>query len=313
MSGDNVTEAARDELLALQGRDGGWAYRIGSAPSTEPTALAGLALLALRPDGGPEAAAARSAADWLATVQRRDGSVGVSASVPEPGWATPYALLLWTATESHEARRRDAARWLLACKGRTLSREDDPNRVAGHDTTIVGWPWVADTHSWLEPTATAVLALGRSGFAGHSRVQEGLRLVRDREVDSGGWNYGNKAVFGRGLRAQPGPTGLALLALAGTGPRTDAVDRAVRYLRSVLPDTRASASLGWGLLGLRAWGETPEGSRDWVAEALMAASGRPDAAVKLTHLLLCGAPGALDLFGRGGGTRTVDSGRGDSR
>lgn len=312
MTRDNVTEAARGELLRLQGRDGGWGYRKGSAPCAEPTALAGLALLALRPNGGHEAAAARSAADWLATVQRRDGSVGVSAAVPEPGWATPYALLLWTATGGHDARCRDAARWLLACKGRVLSREDDPNRVAGHDTTIVGWPWVGDTHSWLEPTAMAVLALGRSGFAGHIRVQEGLRLIRDREVDSGGWNYGNKAVFGRGLRAQPGPTGLALLALTGTGPRTEAVDRAVRYLRGVLPDVRASASLGWGLLGLRAWGETPEASRDWVAEALATASGRPDSAPKLAALLLCDAPGALNLFGRGGGTQTVDSGRGDS-
>lgn len=300
MTREDRTAAARRELLALRG-DGGWGYRRGAAPCTEPTALAGLALLADAPagGGGPEAAAARGAAEWLAAMQRPDGSVGVSAAAPEPGWGTPFAVLLWEATGGYEDRARAAAHWLLVLRGRTLSRSDDPGHVAGHDTTLVGWPWVADTHSWLEPTALAVLALGRRGLGGHPRAREGLRLVRDREVDTGGWNYGNKAVFGRGLRAQPGPTGIALLTLAGTGPRTRAIDRAVGYLVGALPGVRAPASLGWGLVGLRAWGERPGGAAAWLDESFAAASGRPDAAPRLAPLLLAAGARTLELFGRG--------------
>ncbi len=302
MTSDDRTAAARLALLGLRGPDGGWGYRRGAASCAEPTALAGLALLATDPsEGGPRAAAAAglaAAADWLTTLQRADGSLGVSASSPSPGWMTPYAVLFWKALGVHEGRTRSASGWLLGQKGRTLDRADDPTKVAGHDTTLVGWPWVEDTHSWLEPTAMAVLALGRLGLGGHPRVREGLRLIRDRAVEPGGWNYGNKSVFGRPLRPQPAPTGLALLTLAGTGPRTADIGRAVRYLADALPGIRASASLGWGLVGLRAWGETPDGSDAWLSEAVVGLADRPDAAPKLACLLLASGGRTLELFGR---------------
>ena len=166
-----------------------------------------------------------------------------------------------------------AARWLLGIKGRATPRSDDPEHIVGHDTTLVGWPWVADTHSWLEPTALAVLALGRAGLGEHPRVVEGLRLIRDRAVDTGGWNCGNKATFGRALRPQPAPTGLALLTLAQTPgePRSPLVDRAIRYLTATLPGVRAAWSLGWGLLGLRAW----SGARGGRSLAVRSLPARP--------------------------------------
>jgi hypothetical protein len=300
MTSDDRTQAARRELLGLLGRDGGWGYRRGAGPCAEPTALAGLALLSTGPTAGPAFSPLRGAADWLASVQRPDGSVGISASTQTPGWSTPYALLFWEALGVHDDRARAAAGWLLRQKGRTLAHEEDPKKIAGHDTTLVGWPWVDDTHSWLEPTAMAVLALGRLGLGDHPRVAEGLRLIRDRAVEPGGWNYGNKAVFGRPLRAQPAPTGLALLALAGIDPRTETVGRAIRYLRDALPGVRAAASLFWGIVGLRAWGEPPAEAGDWLTEALARVAGRPDAAPKLACLLLAAGQGTLELFGRAG-------------
>jgi hypothetical protein len=296
MMRDDWTAAARRELLDQAGREGGWAYRRGAAACAEPTALAGLALLATRNRG--DAPALQAAGDWLASLQRPDGSVGVSRATSAPGWMTPHALLFWRALGSHAAQSRNAATWLLGEKGRTISRSEDPGHVAGHDTTLVGWPWVAGTHSWLEPTAMAVLALGRAGLGEHPRVQEGLRLIRDRAVRSGGWNYGNKAVFDRPLRAQPGPTGLALLTLAGIDQRGEIIARAIGYLREALPGVRASASLGWGVVGLRAWGERPEGWDVWLAESYSAVAGRPDAAPGLACLLLASGEGTLELFGR---------------
>jgi hypothetical protein len=301
MSDHDRLASARSELLSLQAGDGGWPYRRGASSAAEPTALAGLALAAHA--SGDDARAGdllRAAADRLAAWQRPDGSVGVSSALPDPCWATPHAILLWKAAARHDDRLEAAARWLLQSKGRALSREEDPNRVAGHDTSLIGWPWVAGTHSWLEPTVMAVLALGVTGRAGHPRVEEGLRLIRDRAVASGGWNYGNKSVFGRNLRAQPGPTGQALLALAA-GPRSDETERAIAYLLRTLPEVRAAVSLGWGLIGLRAWGVEPDGADDWLDEALAATAGRLDAPPRLACLLLAAGARTLTLFGRDGG------------
>ncbi len=83
-----------------------WSYHPGGAPAAEPTALAGLAVCAHE----SAAAAAHQAASWLARQQRPDGSVGVSAALPTPGWATSHALWLWSVLESHDESRRRAAR-----------------------------------------------------------------------------------------------------------------------------------------------------------------------------------------------------------
>ena len=251
----NWVENARSELLNLRLPKGGWGYRRGAEGCVEPTVLA---TLALRANGRTDPESSRieaEAAETVARAQRPDGSVGVSATRSAPGWMTPYALLLWDTLGTFPDRAARASDWLLHQAGTTLARSEDPTGIAGHDTTLVGWPWVANTHSWLEPTALAVMALGNRGQATHPRVQEGLRLIRDRAVDGGGWNYGNKAVFGRPLRAQPAPTGIALVTLATVGgdARGPVIDRAITFLTKTLPNVRASTSLGWGLLDFGAW------------------------------------------------------------
>jgi hypothetical protein len=298
MAEEPWTTRARADLRSLRGPAGAWAYRAGGAPCAEPTALAALALIASGGTDASDAPVIAAASDWLASGQRPDGSIGIEGAGASATWMTPYAMLLWSTVGQHEEPRRRAACWLLKLKGRTLDPRDDPLRIAGHDTTLVGWPWVADTHSWLEPTCLAILALGREGYAEHPRVVEGLRLVRNRALDAGGWNYGNKSVFGRELRPQPAPTGLALLTLAGIGATSPMIANAVRYLRETLPGVRAAASLGWGLMGLRAWGETITSGDDWLSESFARAQGRPDAAPKLACLLLGASEASLGLFGR---------------
>ena len=87
----------------------------------------------------------------------------------------------------------------------------------------------------------AVMALTREGLGAHPRVEEGSRLILDRALPHGGWNYGNKRVFGQELRPQPGPTGLALVALATRKHeyRPRSVDPAIDYLIRTLPEVRA--------------------------------------------------------------------------
>jgi hypothetical protein len=46
-----------------------------------------------------------------------------------------------------------------------------------------------------------------------SRIFEAERLLLDRAIAAGGWNYGNAALFGRDLRPHMPTTALALVAL----------------------------------------------------------------------------------------------------
>ena len=212
-------QEARRELVALCGHSAAWGYRRGHRPSVEPTALACLGLLASVPGdvSAVDLETTQKAADWMQAIQQSDGSLPVSEGSTSPGWATPYGLMLWGNFTGKEEARRRARAWLLGNEGVRLDLSNQTDRVVGHDPSLVGWPWVAGTHSWLEPTALAILALRRDGLHNHPRITAGIELILDRALEAGGWNYGNKSVFGTELRPQPGPTGLALLALASSG------------------------------------------------------------------------------------------------
>ena len=129
------------------------------------------------------------------------------------------------------------------------------------NVTLVGWPWVRGTHSWLEPTAMAILALRTVGQAAHPRVAEAERLLLDRQLPGGGCNYGNTLVFGQKLLPHTQPTGLALLAL---GTESLASQRetlqSVHYLERAWSSITGVSSLCYAAMGLTAQG---------------AASGRP--------------------------------------
>jgi hypothetical protein len=270
--------------------------------------LACLGLLATDPSDGESRSQALRASTWLARLQQPDGSVSVSEALTRPGWPTAHALLLWSALGLAERPgARQASTWLENRKGTTTPRT--PDSVTGHDTTIVGWPWVEGTHSWIEPTALAVLALARMGRLQSHRAREGLRLIRDRSVPSGGWNYGNSIVLGRALRPMPGPTGLALLALSLEGELSEKVVAAQSYLQGILPKIRSPRSLCWGILGLAAWGQRPEEAGSWLRQSLERASRRPDLPLQAAHALLGAGPRALDLLGITRDAQTKERGR----
>lgn len=273
---------ARTQVLSLQDATGGWPYRPGGSPQSEPTAIAAMALLAS--DGNEQSQrVVGAAADWLTRQQRADGAVGVSEDAPAPGWPTPLAILVWQATGTHGERRARAAAWLLANESLHWSRAaGDP---VDHDTSIAGWAWTDGTHGWVEPTATAVLALERAGVSS-PRLGEGRRLLRDRTIPTGGWNYGNRAVLGTTLRPHPSPTGLALLALARSERAEEVAAPACAFLVETLARVRAPLSLGWGLLGLAAWSARPAAADDWLAEAYRRYDARAGVTAELAYLLL---------------------------
>ena len=269
-------------LAQNQRFDGGFAYSPTGSSAAEPTALAALAFS--NPLVGEQGRATR-AADWLKAAQQGDGSVPVSASLQSPAWTTSLAILAWhrgpDRSRFHQSTQR-ATDWLLKNQG--LSSSVRLNE-AQHDATIVGWSWVDGTHSWVEPTAYAVLALRSIGQSGHARTTDGVRLLRDRALPTGGWNYGNSTVLANTLRPFPETTGVALAGLAGL-ERNDAIEASLSFLETELPRIRSPLALGWGLIGLTMWNRRPLAAKQWLEEATANNDGRPPNAQHDALLLL---------------------------
>lgn len=272
-----------DDLLCelVGARD--WGYHRGQPTATEPTAFTALALLAhgLRSEADAPLA-------WLAAHQAHDGSLGVTADQSTPGWPTSLAVLAWrhadrsSGNTMHQAEIDLAIQWLLGVSGTTLDRQED----MGHDTTLLGWPWVVGTHSWLEPTAFAVLALKVAGYRDHPRTQDAVRLIVDRLLPDGGCNYGNTVVLGQPLRPHVQPSGIALSAAFDERDSTGRISRTIDYLKAEFPATTTSISLSFALLGLGAAGALPSNAFEQLAEVAQDALNRRAGCYPLALLAL---------------------------
>ena len=264
----------REELLDRLAAPDVWGYQHDGPSATEPTATAALALCC----AGREEAAER-ALDWLVRVQGGDGSLGVTATEASPAWPTTLAVLAYAAAGSrYNTRRERAVDWLLSVEGTPI--EQTPQ--LGHDSTLVGWPWIAPTHSWAEPTALAVLALKAAGHADHPRCREAVRLLVDRLLPDGGCNYGNTRVLGQLLRPHAMASGVVLWALAGEDDvpshevdsqevpsQEEDVDRiacSLDYLERQLAEPISAAALAYTVLALAAHDRPLDAAREPLAE-----------------------------------------------
>jgi hypothetical protein len=264
MHGMAWIESLLDRLAEPQA----WGYTPGGAWASETLSLVALAMQAHGRHG-----TALQAAEALVGMQQGDGSLPPLAGETEPGWPTAWGVLAWMAVGAEQSApsdsplaraRRRAIDWMLAMHGTAIERNTD--HVA-HDTTLIGWPWVAGTHSWIEPTAACLLALRGAGLAGHPRAREAVELLVDRLLPGGGCNYGNTVVLGQTLRPHLQPSGLVLLALAGTADRDRRLARTVGYVRRSARPTTTAASLSYALMGLAAHGVLPDEAESWLEQA----------------------------------------------
>lgn len=271
--------------------EGGFAGRAQGAFCPGATAWAILALKAW----GLKDSALKPSCDRLQKEQQPDGRVCLPGH-PGVFWPTPLAVLAWQSSAAHRDAQGRAVQFLLHTTGRHWPRQ--PGQPAGHDPALRGWPWTEGTHSWTEPTALAIMSLRVAGHSGHARVKEAEKMLLDRQLPKGGWNYGNTTVFGQELRPMPESTGLALSALAG-GVSRELVERSLHYLKSRATTLRTPRSLAWSLMGLGAWGERPEQAADYLS-ACLAREGRYggyDTASLALLLLAYRAPrGLLEIF-----------------
>jgi hypothetical protein len=251
-------------LRTITGRSvpqGGFSEQFGSTGRTDATAWA---ILALKVSGAnPDIL--ESARSWLALSQHDDGRVCLSQGHPDVIWPTALAILAWNGSSPHRTCQDRAIYFLLKIKG--ISSAKGGGSITPMDLSLVGWPWVERTFSWVEPTALSILALKLSGYRTHERVHEATRLLVDRQLPSGGWNVGSTVVYGQESYPQLENTGIALSALAGETDRSQ-IERSLHYLKTKVALCRTPLSLGWSLLGLGAWKARPAEARRWVVECL---------------------------------------------
>lgn len=249
-----------------------WSYREGGEAATEPTAWAALALAT-----HGRAAAARRAQQWLVERQKSsttpDGSLGVSSSQDAPHWPTGIATLAWALAPPYTVGDTkhpfhqpivDAVKFMFSLKGKPAEQ----SKELGHDTTLVGWPWVESTHTWLEPTAFYLMALRAVGQKDHPRAREAVKVLIDRQLPSGGCNYGNTFVLGQELRPHIEPSGLALWALGSEADVNGKIAKTLDFVVKNVSDQTPTVSLSYALLGLAAHNRFPAAAHEWLAKAL---------------------------------------------
>ncbi|MBC8357268.1 MAG: hypothetical protein H8E66_35305 [Planctomycetes bacterium] len=235
-------------------------YHADARPATEPTSLCAIALAA-----NGETAAANQATEWLDSLQAADGSLGIRQGETTPRWPTSLAIPAWTVVDATRYTKQIAAAigWTLSTHGERI----EPTEDIGHDTQLVAWPWVEGTHSWIEPTALHVRALKVRGHDMHPRTREAIKMLIDRQLPTGGCNYGNTEVLGQALLPHVQPTGLAMLALAGESDLDGRIDKSLTYLKQTLSAQTTTASLCWGLMGLSAHDQRPKHADLWLESA----------------------------------------------
>ena len=239
--------ARREFLVQNQNRDGGWGYFPGKQSWLEPTAYAIMAL-----DGNP---ACRKALDLVLQWQNPDGSFLPSAAVATPSWTTALGVTL-----ASLAGRRDAAEkgvdhllqvhgtetddWLAKIVSKLL-----PKVELDRDPALPGWPWRANSSSWIEPTAHSIVALRLAAARGASRpslaqrVDLGQRMILSLRCKDGGWNYGSRSALFVELPSYPETTAMAMLGLAGRS--SNDLKSPLDYVRKLAAAPQSPLASAW--------------------------------------------------------------------
>jgi len=152
-------------------REGGFVDRAGGEyrPDAIAWAILPLAAAGARPD------LIERGRVQLANQQRSDERVCVSADHPEAFWPTPLAVLAWHGSPGYREPQSRAVAFLFDTAG--VHWQKEAGSPVAHDTSVRGWPWIAGTHSMVEPTSLSLPALRVTGNREHERVWEAVRIA----------------------------------------------------------------------------------------------------------------------------------------
>jgi hypothetical protein len=273
-------------LEAGQNVDGGWGFHPGAASRVEPTCWAIQALSDAK-DTAEERVAHGVA--YLKAQQLSDGSWPVAGTPqhqdtggtddPERGgWTTSLACsVLARAARNQPANGVQPAieaglQWLCddyprdsSVWHRFLKKLQIRKDTVEHNDEFRGWGWTPRTSSWVEPTASALIAFAearsvRLAKAIAERRSLAIGLLYDRMCPSGGWNCGNPRVYGVDGEALILPTCWALLALRNE-PEHPQREFSVVWLRKAFLEIESAASLAVAVMTLESYGISANGAR----------------------------------------------------
>jgi hypothetical protein len=264
-----MLEVAIDRLLGAQNEDGGWGSFKGRRSNTESTAFVLMALKSLESNFYDRQATA--GLQWLLRQQKEDGSFSLNDTSKQSSWTTPIAALALLPFKEQEEHALRAAKWVLTQEGRTpgwvaslLVRLSLVKKVTELDPSLTGWSWTVGTFSWVEPTSYSLMALKKlkrnlGGTNCDERIRQGETLIYDRMCENGGWNYGNSRVLGEALWPYPDVTAVALIALQDRAA-SEANQKSLRALDSMMRETATGIALGWGIICLTIYNQD---LREW--------------------------------------------------
>ena len=258
---DSINTAIQN-ILDRSLPEGGFGMSANESYRPDATAWAVMAMKSCNADQAKTIAACQQ----LARSQLSDGRVPIIMDHPESYWPTSLALLAWKTMDGFEKEKKMAIKFLLKSTGAHWPKQKDS--PLSHDTSVQGWAWIENTHSWVEPTSMSILALKACGYFQDSRVLEAKRLLMDRQLESGGWNYGNTRVFGAFLRPGPVCTGHALCALAGL-TEFKHVKLSFEYLSRKIKFLKTPLALSWAVYGLTAWSDGSPVDRRLILNSLL--------------------------------------------
>jgi Prenyltransferase and squalene oxidase repeat len=267
-----VPDSAATLLAGLRNPDGGFPPSTGGASEPEPTALAAIAL-----DDD-------SARTWLASHQRPDGGFVVGPDSVLNDSPTPLAAL-GLPPGAHRERALD---YVVQHQAPKLGADD---RIP-HDVNTRGWGWTSTTFGWVEPSARALLVLKLLRPGAAAQIDDGNAVMRDRECEGGGWNYGNKEVFGKKYEAFLQTTAVGLLSVQD---QTDGIrERALAVVLRLWQ--HEPGGLGWAQASaaIRAMGSA-DTDLDRRLAAMVSANGLYGDAVALAWTAIAFGDGVAQL------------------
>ena len=258
-----------DELVSLQNPDGGWGATADKSSNTEITSLVVAALQSIGERSAPDRVL--RGVIWLTQHQNPDGGLRLNDVTTAGSWATALAIIALSAFPEHQGAVNNAALWLLGQEGSKpgilaqmilfLTGKRSVNEL---NQDLIGWSWVPNSFSWVEPTSYALTALKKvRASLGDTRVEARIRqgdlMLYDRMCKEGGWNYGNSKVLDYALWPYPDITAIALIALQDHSGET-ANQQSLRTLQQTAAKANSGLASAWAAICLNLYGQP---THDW--------------------------------------------------
>ena len=235
----DAIRSAQDFLLRTQLSEGGWGYTNDATQAyPEPSCYS---LLALKDTSFSSA----KTLSWLSSLVHADGKLFLPGD-NLPNWGTSLLLMTLTRLNELPVVRQSSIDWLVEWKSKT----GDASAVVLLNGNLVGWSWISDTFSWVQPTSYAVLALKLAGLKTHQRVKEAEELLFDRMCLQGGWNFGNPVVLGQPIDPSAMETAFALFALQDIQDTLGRVEKGLDILEQTTNQSPTTMALALCILCL---------------------------------------------------------------